>query len=137
MAELSPYLTFEGNCNEAMNFYHKCLGGELKIQKVAETPMVNQMPPEYKDQVMHSVLNSNGFTIMASDMRREKVMDGNTIGLCFYSNNEEEINRFFSKLAVGGKIIEPMKEQFWGAIYGELIDKYGKRWMFNYEKVKQ
>ncbi len=72
--------------------------------------------------------------IMASDMNRSQLIVGNNMALCVHCGSEEEINRFFSKLSAGGEIVEDLREQFWGSIYGELTDKYGVRWMFNYDK---
>ena len=59
---------------------------------------------------------------------------GNNIALSVNCSSEEEINTFFSKLSAGGKIIDPLKVQFWGAIFGVLTDKFGINWMFNYDK---
>jgi PhnB protein len=79
--QLNAYLRFDGNCREAMTFYMKCLGGELKMQTVGESPMAAQSP-NMKDKIMHSVLTMEGITIMASDMMGpEGVKKGNTISL--------------------------------------------------------
>jgi PhnB protein len=135
MAQLNPYLNFDNNCREAMNFYKDCLGGELALQTVAESPaMAAQMPPHMKDMILHASLKSADMVIMASDLNREKRVEGNTVYLCINCNSEAEINTFFSKLSVGGKIIEQVADMPWGARYGELTDKYGKRWMFNFQK---
>jgi PhnB protein len=72
--------------------------------------------------------------LMASDMiGPDGLNQGNNISLSLNCSSEEEIHSFFSKLSEGGKIIEPLKPQFWGAIFGCLEDKFGIRWMFNYE----
>lgn len=133
MAQLNPYLNFDNNCREAMNFYKDCFGGELFLQTVGESPeMAAQMPPHLKDSVLHSTLTSAGITIMASDLNREKRVEGNTVHLCVNCDTEDEINTFFSKLSAGGVVIQPIAEMPWGAKYGELTDKYGKHWMFNF-----
>jgi PhnB protein len=136
MAQLNPYLNFDNNCREAMNFYKDCLGGELVLQTVGESPeMAAQMPPQMKDSILHSSLTSGGIVIMASDLNREKPVDGNTIQLCVNCNNEKELNTFFSKLSAGGKVTEPITDMPWGAKYGSTIDKYGKHWLFNFQIV--
>ena len=136
MAQLNPYLNFDSNCREAMNFYKDCLGGELVLQTVGEMPaMAAQMPPEFKDSVLHSTLTTGTMTIMGSDLCREKRTEGNTVHLCINCDTEEELNSFFTKLSAGGKIIEPLADTPWGAIYGALTDKYNKHWMFNFQKV--
>jgi PhnB protein len=135
MAQLNPYLNFNNNCREAMTFYKDCLGGELTLQTVEELPeMAAQMPPEMKKSIMHSVLTSGDIVIMASDLNREKPVDGNTVHLCIQCKTENELNTFFSKLSRGGKITEPISDMPWGAKYGSLIDKFGKYWLFNFSK---
>jgi PhnB protein len=135
MAQLNPYLNFDNNCREAMNFYKECLGGELFLQTVSELPaMAAQMPPQMKDNILHSSLTSGDMVIMASDLSREKRIEGNTVHLCINCSSENELNSFFSKLSAGGKVTEPIADMPWGAKYGALTDKYGKHWIFNFPK---
>ena len=133
MAKINPYLTFNNNCREAMNFYKECLGGELSLMTVSESPVANQMPPQYKDAILHSELKSNGFSVMGSDMAPEALNDGNTNHMCLICETEEEIKSLFEKLSAGGKIKQPLHEMFFGLI-GSLEDKYGKRWLLEYDK---
>jgi PhnB protein len=135
MAQLNPYLNFDNNCREAMNFYKDCLGGELTLQTVGEMPaMAAQMPPQMKDNILHSTLTSGDIVIMASDLNREKQIEGNTVHLCVNCNSENELNSFFSKLSAGGKVTEPLADMPWGGMYGSLTDQYGKHWVFNFQK---
>lgn len=131
---LNPYLIFNGNCKEAMNFYKDCFGGELTLQTVAESPMASQMPPNLQDAIMHSQLTSGSIVIMASDMNWEKLNDGNGSQLCVVCSTKDEIARFFDHMQQGGSVTEPLAIMFWGGYYGSLIDKYGKYWSFNYEE---
>jgi PhnB protein len=136
MAQLNPYLSFDKNCREAMNYYKECFGGNLTLQTVAEMPeMAAKMPPEFKDRILHSSLTSGGVTIMASDLNRETPNEGNTYQLCVNCETEDELNSFFTKLSAGGKITEPLADMPWGAKYGGLTDKFGKNWIFNFQKV--
>ena len=136
MAQLNPYLNFNNNCREAMNFYKDCLGGELTLQTVGEMPaMAAQMPAHLKDSILHSTLKSGEIVIMASDLNREKPLEGNTFSLCINCSSEDELNTFFSKLSAGGKVVQPLGDMPWGAKYGEITDKFGKNWMFNFQKV--
>jgi PhnB protein len=135
MAQLSPYLTFKGNCREAMTFYKECLGGKLKLQTVGETPMAAQMPKEMRNSIMHSVLEKkDGFTLMASDMcgPGDRVQ-GNTMSLTLVCKSKKELETCFSKLSAGGKVGNPLKEEFFGTI-GDLVDKFGFRWMCVFDK---
>ena len=136
MPQLNPYLSFEGNCREAMNFYKECLGGELTIQTVGEMPeMAAHMPPEMRDHILHSTLVSGGIVIMGSDLNREKHLEGNTVHLCINCDSETEQDKFFNGLSKGGTITEELSDMPWGGRYGALTDKFGKYWIFNYQKV--
>ena len=95
MAQLNPYLNFDNNCREAMNFYKDCLGGELFLQTVSELPaMAAQMPPQMKDSILPSSLTSGDIIIMASDLNREKRIEGNTVHLCINCTSEDELLSF-------------------------------------------
>jgi PhnB protein len=136
MAQLTPYLNFDGNCREAMNFYKDCLGGELVVQTVGEMPaMAAMMPPHMKDHILHSTLRSGDIVIMASDLNRQQRIEGNTVHLCINCKTEEELTTFFSGLADGGNITEPLADMPWGGKFGSLTDKFGKYWLFNFQKV--
>lgn len=135
MTQINAYVGFNGRCREAMTFYKECLGGELTLQSVAETPAAAQCPEGMQHQIMHSALTKGPLLLMGSDMVGPDGFNvGNNIALSLNCSSEEEINTFFSKLAEGGKIIDELKTQFWGGIFGVLTDKFGIRWMFNYEK---
>ena len=134
MTQINAYLNFNGQCREAMTFYQECLGGELTLQRVAESPMAAQLPAIEGANIMHSILIRDGLVLLASDMIGNKLEKGNTITLCLKCSSNEEINTCFDKLAVGGKIKMPLHQSFWGATYGELTDKYGMNWMFHYAR---
>ena len=98
---LTPYLTFTGNCREAMTFYKECLGGELTLLVVGESPVADQMPPHYKDQILHSSLKTNDLEIMASDMQPEKNIEGNAVHMCLTCKTEEETRNLYDQLSAG------------------------------------
>ena len=135
MATLNPYLSFEGDCKAAMEFYRDCFGGTLRIMTVGESPMAASMPAAMHPQVMHANLETTGITIMASDMLDgTKLRIGNSMALMLQCGSEEEIRRLFNALSRGGTANTPVKVEFWGAMYGDLTDKFGVRWMLNFEK---
>ena len=134
MAKLNPYLNFNGKCREAMTFYQACLGGELFMQKVAESPISAQMPSEMGANVLHSTLTSGNVVMMGSDMMGNNIVKGNVITLFLDCETNEEINTIFGKLSENGQVITPLHQSFWGATFGELTDKYGILWSFNYAK---
>jgi len=138
MTNINPYINFSGNCREAMTFYKDCLGAELTLQTVAESPIAAQCPAGMQDQVMHATLTRGVVLLMGSDMTGpEGFNKGNDMALLVNCSSDEEINAFFSSLSDGGKIVDPLKEQFWGAKFGVITDKFGIRWMFNYDKNRQ
>lgn len=128
MATLNPYLTFSGNCREAMNFYKECLGGELEVIVVGESPVANQVPPQMKDMLLHSSLKTGTLEIMATDMQPEKLNMGNDVHLCLVCNAEEEMHSLWNKLSAGGVIKQPISKMFFGYI-GTFRDKFGKSWI--------
>jgi PhnB protein len=135
MTALQPYITFNGKCREAMGFYKDILGGELNVMEVNGSPIEAQCPASMKDHVLHSTLTTGGLAIMGSDMVGPGGFhQGNTITLSINCSSEEEINRLYNKFAEGGTILDPLKVQFWGAMFAVVQDKYGVRWMFNYQQ---
>jgi len=133
--QLNPYLNFNGRCREAMTFYQQCLGGELAIQKIAESPMAAHLPSEAGANILHSSLTRNGvLLLMGSDRMGTGLTPGNSIVLCLHCSSDEEINRFFNNLSAGGQVKLPLHQSFWGSTYGELTDKFGMLWMFTYTK---
>lgn len=138
MTQITPYLNFNGNCREAMTFYKDCLGGELVLQPVKGTPMEAQCPAGKENEIMHSTLTGDGFLLMASDMLGpDGLRPGNNFSLTINCHSEEQIRSLFEKLSAGGHVFEPLRVQFWGALFGMLTDKFGTRWMLNYEKKAQ
>lgn len=135
MAQISAYLNFNGNCQEAMLFYKECLGGELTVQTVEGSPIENECPPALKHLVLHASLLKDNLVLMASDMiGPDGFVPGNTISLSLNCSSQKEITGIFSKLSFGGQITHPLEKQFWGATFGVLTDKYGIRWLLNYDK---
>ena len=135
MTQISAYLNFNGNCREAMTFYKNCLGGELSFQTIKGSPMEAGCPSGMKHQILHSSLTRNGLILMGSDMVSSEGLNvGNNISLALNCSSEEEINSFYSLLSEGGKIIEPLKLQFWGAMFAAFKDKMGITWMLTYDR---
>lgn len=127
---LTPYLLFDGNCEEAMRFYQSCLGGELTILKVKDSPAKDRMPASAQDRMLNARLRNGSMDISATDWLRpdRKRIPGNTV--CLYLNgSNDEISHLFEKLSDGAEVNDPLSKQFWG-MYGALNDKFGVRWMF-------
>ncbi|MBN8820597.1 MULTISPECIES: VOC family protein [unclassified Spirosoma] len=135
MTQINPYLNFNGNCREAMMFYRECLGGELNLQTIGESPISDQMSDEIKDRILHAGLTKDGhLLLMGSDMMGSSLIAGNSVTLSINCRSEEDIRRFFSTLAEGGQIKDPLSDMFWGALFGSLTDKFGLSWVLNYSR---
>ncbi len=132
MAQLNSYLTFNGNCREAMTFYKECLGGELELQTIANSPLAEQMPPKMKKCIVHSTLKSGDIVIMGSDMAPENLIKGNAVSMMLTFNSEEEIRKAYTNLSKDGDASHPLEVTFFGALFGHLTDKFGHQWMFHY-----
>lgn len=135
MAQINSYLTFEGNCREAMTFYQKCLGGELAFQTIGESPLSEKMPKKMKECILHATLAKNDLVLMGSDMVSESgLIKGNAVSLSINCDSEEEIKAFYKRLSKGGKTDCPLEDTFWGVVFGDLTDKFGNHWLLNYNK---
>ena len=134
MTHINAYLNFNGKTREAMTFYQECLGGELVMQKISESPMAARVPSEMGAKIFHSSLTKDNLVLMASDMMGNNIVKGNSISLCVNCSSDEEINSFFTNLSKGGNVKEPLHQSFWGATFGSLTDKFGITWIFNYSK---
>lgn len=134
--QLNIYLFYNGNCEEAMNFYKDALGGEIvAINRFGEAPMPSS--DAWKNRIMHGVLSAAGTTIFFSDSNEgheTKFGDNFSVSLSF--NSDEEITKAFNNISAGGNITLPLGDQFWGAKFGMCTDKFGVNWMFNWDKPK-
>ena len=129
--QLSPYLFFNGRCEEALKFYANVFGGEIiDINRFGDAPG-GAMGDANPDHVMHSTFEAPGITFMASDGDEGGSAEMSRIALSIGSGDEEEGRRIFTELSEGGKVTMPYAKQFWGASFGSLTDKFGVRWLVN------
>ena len=137
MTQIHAYLNFNGNCRDAMQFYKECFGGELLLQAIKDTPMEAQCPAGRENDIMHASLTGDGFVLMASDMiGPQGYRPGNNFSLSINCQSEEQLRSLFDKLSESGQVFMPVSEQFWGALFGALSDRFGTQWMLNYDKPK-
>ena len=128
MATINAYLTFNGNCHEAMSFYKDCFGGELTIETVKGSPMESHWPKEVQNNILHSSLVSETITILASDMVEQNGLTvGNNVTLALACKTDPEIEIYFQKLSQDGTIKYPLHNFYNGKI-GGIIDKFGINW---------
>lgn len=132
-SQLSPYLNFNGNCEEAMTFYQSTLGGKLEISRFGDFASPEMpVPDEQKNSVMHATLNNDTLSFMASDGKpNEPVVFGDSVHLSIAGKDEAALTQFFTSLREGGTVTMPLEKQVWGDSFGMLTDKYGIHWMIN------
>lgn len=132
-----PYLTFDGNAEEAVNLYRSVLGGELSIMRFGEMPPDETMPisAAWTDKIMHAELAfGDDQTLYVSDIfEGGTVQRGDNVAVHIDVDTEEDLGRFFNGLSEGATITMPVERQFWGAVYGSLVDRFGISWGFHYD----
>lgn len=135
MKQLVPYINFNGQCQEALDFYQNCFGhAELSIQTFGDAKL-DEMPEESKDKVMHAEFKTDGLFFMASDGRAGGDFSmGNNIHLNVQLDSLEEQIGLFEKLSQNGNVTMPLQNTFWNARFGMLTDKFGIQWMLNVMK---
>lgn len=135
MAQIQSYLTFNGNCREAMTFYKNCLGGELSLQTIGESPLADKMPVQMQGCILHATLTRDNLVLLGTDMVSEQgLIKGNAVSLMLDCGSEKEIHDAYEKLAEKGKRTHPLETTFWGALFGDLTDRYGNNWLLHYDK---
>ena len=137
MINLTPFLLFNGNCAEAMAFYQSCLGGDLTITKVGDTPMRGNMPPEQHHKVIYAHLKSGVIEFSATDWLHatRSPKQGNTVAMYVNGGKYKELRAVFDRLAAGAdnELLDDLRDMPFGS-YGHLADKYGVHWFFQGEK---
>ena len=117
-----------------MQFYQQCLGGELQLQTIRESPMADKLPAEMAGCILHSTLTQGNLALMASDMVGDQgLIRGNHISMMLNCSSEEEIRTIYASLSEGGQATHPLENSFWGALFGDLTDKYGNQWLLHFE----
>lgn len=144
MPTVNVYLTFNGNCEEAFNFYKSVFGGEFpyfgRFKDMPPQPGQKAMPESDGNKIMHvSLPVSKETMLMGSDTGGEwasSFKQGNNFSISINAESKDEADRFFRQLSAGGQTIMPMNNTFWGAYFGMLTDKFGINWMVNYSEQK-
>src|SRR5688572_24327386 len=135
MLGVSPYITFRGNCREAIEFYRDALGAEvLFTQTVGESPMSDMGPA---DNIMHCTIRIGGSTIMlCDDPRPDAAAEGGNISLAIGLNEPGKAKQIVESLARDGSVIMPLEKTYWAEAFGMLNDKFGVKWMVNCDTPK-
>ena len=132
--QMNPYLNFNGNTEEAFNFYKSVFGGDFAVvMRFGDNPQCDQMTEDDKKRIMHIALPIDGGMLMATDALEsmgQKLNVGNNFYISLSPSTREDADRIFNGLSDGGKVEMPMSDMFWG-YFGSFTDRFGVQWMLN------
>lgn len=128
-SQLNPYISYDGNARQAMEFYQEVFGGKLEVGTVADFGIPDAPNP---DKVMHARLDTpDGYTLMAFDVPDGVPFQPGTNVAAYLGGEDTELRGYFEKLSAGGTVTMPLEKQVWGDEAGALVDQFGITWMFN------
>lgn len=137
MTTINPYLNFNGDCEEAMEFYRSVFGGKFAtFSRFGDMGSGMPLAPGEEKRILHASLPiGDHFVIMASDCPTSygEVNVGNNVSISIGADSEEEATRIFNGLSYGGSVTMPLQKTFWGAFFGMWTDKFRINWMVNYD----
>ena len=129
MATITSYLTFNGNCREAMTFYQECLGGELRFQTMGDSPLGDRLPADMQQFILHATLRHNQLVLMASDVQDSTLVRGNGVSMLLCCQQLEEAQSYFEQLSNRAVAVEPLVKSSNNTWCGSLMDQYGNHWL--------
>lgn len=142
MASVNVYLNFDGQCEEAFNFYKSVFGGEFMdgISRFGDMPAEDgmpSMPSDVQNQVLHVALHIlDSCILMGSDspaaFGMPPVVAGNNMHITLSPDSRAETDRIFATLADGGEVTMDLHDAFWGSYFGTCSDRYGIQWMLDF-----
>jgi PhnB protein len=128
--QIQPYVSFEGRCDEAIEFYKKSIGAKVDmLMRFKEAPDQSMITPESKDKVMHAALHAGDTQLLMSDGRCTGSANFNGIALALSVATEADVDRIFNALSDGGKVNMPLAKTFFSPKFGMVADKFGVGWM--------
>jgi len=140
--KVNPYLNFPGTTEQAFNFYKSVFGGDFAgLMRFKDVQDGDKMPVEEQNMIMHMALPIGKDTmLMATDTLKsmgQTINPGNNVHLVISTESKSEADKYFTGLSAGGKITQPIADQFWGAYFGQCTDKFGIQWMISYDPTRQ
>jgi len=139
MKKLNITLAFNGEAEAAFNFYQSVFGGEfINLQRMSDLPSPMELSDSEKSKILHMALSIGNTVLMGMDLppNRGTVNKGNNFFVTLNTSSKEETDSLFSKLSDGANIMMPVEQQFWGAYFGMLTDKFGIQWMLTYSESR-
>ncbi len=132
--QITTYLSFNGQCEEAFTFYARCFGGQLgQVFRYGGSPLAEAVPHDWQDKVMHGNLTIGGLELMGADVTPSGYEESKGFSLSVQIKDVAEAERIFQELGEGGTITMPLEETFWAARFGMVVDRFGVPWLINCE----
>jgi PhnB protein len=133
--EMSPYLSFDGTCEEAFTFYERCFGGQVgELFRYGGTPLADQVPADWNDRVMHGSLTVGSQVLMGGDVPPDRYEAPKGFSLSLHLNSVAEAERVYLELSQGGNVVVPLERTFWAARFGMVVDRFKIPWLINCEE---
>ena len=133
--QLSPFLGFNGQCEAAFKFYERCLRGKIvTMLTYAGTPVADQVPPEWRNKILHASLMVGGEVLMGCDAPLGRYDEPKGFSVTLGLKDPAEAERIFNALAEKGTVSMPLQQTFWAARFGMLVDQFRIPWMINCEQ---
>jgi PhnB protein len=135
--KLTPHLVFGGQCEAAFQFYERCSGGKIQLMLTyGDSPMAEQVPPEWRGKIVHATLSVGERTLMGADVLPVQYEKPQGFHVLLSINDLAEAHRVFHGLAENGTIQMPLQKTFWSERFGVLVDQFGISWEINCEQSR-
>jgi PhnB protein len=135
--EMSPYLSFKGDCEAAFKFYERCLGARSgPLFRYGGSPMAGEVPADWSEKVMHGSLTIGDQMLMGGDVAPDRYEEPKGFSLSLQITSVPDAERIFHELSQDGKVIMPLEKTFWAARFGMVVDRFGIPWLVNCEESK-
>ena len=132
--QLSPYLVFNGQCEAAFKFYERCFGGKIEMMMThGDSPMAEQVPPDWRNKIMHARMALSDKVLMGSDAPPDRYEQPKGFSVSVGIDRPADAERVFGALAENGTVQMPLQKTFWAERFGMLVDQFGIPWMINCE----
>ncbi len=134
--QMTPYLSFNGQCEAAFEFYERCFGAERGATfRYAGSPMADQVPAGWPNKVMHGSLTVGDQLLMGGDVAPDRYEAPRGFSLSLQITSTTEAERLFHELSEEGKVVMPLEKTFWAARFGMVVDRFGIPWLINCEAL--
>lgn len=134
MLKLTPYLSFNGQCEAAFKFYERCLGGKLEYMMTYESkPAEFPVPAEWRKKILHATLRVGDQVLQGADALPDGYQTPQGFSLSLGLKDQAEAERIFNALAENGTVQMALAETFWAVRFGVLVDRFGIPWIINCE----